>query len=1142
MKKILKITGFVILGFFLLLLIIPIFFKGAIVEAVRTELNKELDATVQFEDVKLSFIRNFPNLNLRLYDLSVTGENEFEGHELLRAEQLGLVFNLSSLWKKDQPYELKSLNIDGMNLHMVTLSNGKTNYMILKESEIEEVPDSDLEDSDFAFDLNAYRISNSRILWDDKSTNTLVQMLNFNHSGRGNFTADQFEWGSQTDIEETFVSYGGVKYLSGVPVDWDISLEVDMVENSLKIVNNSLLINLLQLDLQGMILFPENENLYLDLAINAPGNDFVELFSVLPIAAMADMDDLEVRGDFDFSAFAKGEYNGDEERYPPFGFDLKVTDGFVQYPDMDIPIENIFIDLNGNSPTSDLDQMVVDISAFSLKMSANPIAGKLHLSKMISDPRVVGDIDGRIDLGDINRVFPLEGVNKLAGQIVANLNAAFNWSDIDNENYDQITLSGLLNVNQVDAEMDDMPAIRIPYGGVELRERTTKIQKTRLVIGSSDFEAEGETNNILKLWGSQSPLTGQINLRSTHLDVDELMNLFAAAEEDPIVDLEVESPKFFNVNIDIKADAQKVIFRPYFISDISSDVNLQPHLMTLQNTSLVINESDLSGNAVLENWYAFAMADERLTVDANLKSGVLDLDKLMDYEEPGSQAATPNEQEDTGTATVPDFKYNIHLNGQANKVIYRPYELENVTTRAYITERDLHIEQFAGRIYGDQLEGEGFIGNYMRYVYLDEVLTGELSFRAPSLDVNKWMEAMTAEETGASESEVDLDEMEPFKIPQNLDMAITGKVGKMDYFNMPFREVSGLIEMVDGALQIKDFTGNLFRGKMVVNGLYETTSENPFLNMKLDIESLDIPTSFRYINTLAAIGPLFEFMNGQFNSSVALNTRLGSGMMPLWNTFNAEGFIKTLNAQINDFPALSKAADQLQLDFLRKLKLDDIENWFQVKDGRFELKPVSHTIEDTDFEFSGNHLIAGDMNYLLEASIPKELIGRSTVGAGAVKGLDFLQSEASKLGVNIGGGSHVDVGIRLTGKLKNPGVAIELLGVSTGKTAGEQVEDSVRDRVEEERDKVEERVEKEIEETRKEVEERVKKELDSLRDIAGANEEELRKKERELREKAQKEAEDLLKDMQKDTTGKDVEDIKDRIKKFNPFKKGGDGG
>lgn len=58
MKKILKWTGISIGGIFLLLLVLPFFFKGKIVEAVKQAANDNLNAVVNFDGVSLSLIRN----------------------------------------------------------------------------------------------------------------------------------------------------------------------------------------------------------------------------------------------------------------------------------------------------------------------------------------------------------------------------------------------------------------------------------------------------------------------------------------------------------------------------------------------------------------------------------------------------------------------------------------------------------------------------------------------------------------------------------------------------------------------------------------------------------------------------------------------------------------------------------------------------------------------------------------------------------------------------------------------------------------------------------------------------------------------------------------------------------------------------
>lgn len=1141
MKKFLKITAFSILGFFLVLLLIPIFFKGAIVEAVKKEINNQIDATVEFKDVSVSLIRNFPHLNLRLNELSVTGKGEFEDIKLADVETFGFVFNLSSLWKKDQPYEIRSLIVDGLDLNLITLSDGSANYMIMKDApeleDTEEVLDEG--ESELTLLLHSYRILNSNIIWDDRSTNTYVKVNNLDHRGSGNFTAEKYQWESRTNIKETAFSYGGINYLSRVPIDWTLELDVDNSERVISIIENSLLLSKLSLDLDGMVAYPEAEPLFFDLRINAPGNDFYELFSVLPLATLSDLDDLTVRGNFNFDASVKGSYEEEGPIYPAFYVNFDVEDGFVQYPEMDLPLESIGIDLKVNSPDSDLDNMTLELTRFNLLIAQNPVAGNLFLSNPISDPNIISSFNGKLDLAELSKVFPMEGMESLRGMIDLDFNTAFVWSQIEAENYDEITLNGTLSIENIAARMQDMPDINVPFGGLKLAERSTEFHSTRIEIGKNNFEFEGTMDNVLKLWGSTSPMAGQIKLKSGHLDIDDLMDKFLGEtddEQEVVADATREIPAFYNVNLDIEVEADKVIFRPYYISEIRSNLNVKPHLLDLKEVSLVINESDIRGKATLQNWYEFAMAGERLTIDAELSGGTIYVEKLIEYTEPEIAGVdSPTREEEPIQATVPDYRYNIHLTGRADKVIYSPYELKNTRVRSYITERDVHLEAFSSEIFGDRISVSGFIGNYMAYAFLDETLLGELSIDAPSLNINRWMEAMVAEDQQIEVEEVQLDDMEPIRIPGNLDFAIQGKVGSMEYFNMPFREVSGLIEIIDGALQIKDFSGNLFRGKMIVNGLYDTAEEIPFMNMKLDLETLDIPASFQHISTLAAIGPLFEYMSGQFSSSLILDTRLDQGMMPIWNSFNAEGFVKTLNARINDLPALAQAADRLQLNFLRRLNLDDTENWFQIEGGRFELKPINHTISETDMVFSGFHQIGGEMEYHINASVPKDLIGKGTVGSGVVSGLNFIQSKASERGFDLGGGSHVDVGIRISGSLRNPTIGIDLLGVSTEESLRDRAESEVRDRIEEEKKALEDRAREELDERRTEIEDKVESGIDTLRERA-------REKEQELLDKARKEAESKLKDVLKDTTDTTIEEMKERARRFNPFRKQNDDG
>jgi hypothetical protein len=71
-KKIIKISAGVVGGLLLLLLASPFLFKDQIQARVTQAMNDNLNATVSFQDVSLSLLRNFPNATVTITDLNLS--------------------------------------------------------------------------------------------------------------------------------------------------------------------------------------------------------------------------------------------------------------------------------------------------------------------------------------------------------------------------------------------------------------------------------------------------------------------------------------------------------------------------------------------------------------------------------------------------------------------------------------------------------------------------------------------------------------------------------------------------------------------------------------------------------------------------------------------------------------------------------------------------------------------------------------------------------------------------------------------------------------------------------------------------------------------------------------------------------------
>jgi len=95
--RILVIVG-VVIGLPLLALVTaPMLFGDRIAARVKAEANSAMNARVDWRDAGLSLFGDFPNLTLRLDQLSVAGAGKFAGDTLTKIDRLRVVLDLASV-------------------------------------------------------------------------------------------------------------------------------------------------------------------------------------------------------------------------------------------------------------------------------------------------------------------------------------------------------------------------------------------------------------------------------------------------------------------------------------------------------------------------------------------------------------------------------------------------------------------------------------------------------------------------------------------------------------------------------------------------------------------------------------------------------------------------------------------------------------------------------------------------------------------------------------------------------------------------------------------------------------------------------------------------------------------------------------
>jgi uncharacterized protein involved in outer membrane biogenesis len=133
MKKALKITGYTLLTLIALAFLIPIVFKKQVQALVKREINKQLNAKVDFTDVKLSLFRHFPKATITIKGLTIVGKDVFAKDTLIAADKIDVTAGLFSVLK-GKDIKVYGLYLQSPRIHILVKENGLANYDIAKKN------------------------------------------------------------------------------------------------------------------------------------------------------------------------------------------------------------------------------------------------------------------------------------------------------------------------------------------------------------------------------------------------------------------------------------------------------------------------------------------------------------------------------------------------------------------------------------------------------------------------------------------------------------------------------------------------------------------------------------------------------------------------------------------------------------------------------------------------------------------------------------------------------------------------------------------------------------------------------------------------------------------------------------------------
>lgn len=593
MKIFFKIL-FITLGVILVLLIVtPIFFKKPIERMVKEQINNTVNAKVDFKDFKLSFIRGFPNVYIALEGLTVVGTGDFEKDTLLAFKSFSVKVDLISAIKMKN-IRVKSVLLDNPRISARILENGKANWNIMKSSaDTVKTNTTASKPVDFGASLKKFEIRHAFIKYRDDTSKMSAEIKDLNFLLSGNFSAKTTDMKISTSIESLDFVMSGIRYLKQAKVGFTATLFADLEHAIYTIKDNEIKLNELSLSLDGTVKMPK-DTIDVDLKYKTNKADFKTLLSMVPAVYMKDFPSVLAAGNLKLDGFAKGIYVG--KKMPNVGLTLKVDKAMFRYPSLPKSVDNINIDMALFYDGVQNDNSTMDINKFHVEVAGNPFDMNLHIKTPISDMNIVGNFTGKIDLGTLTSIVPMDSMT-LKGVVESNIDIMGQMSSIKQKKYEDFKADGSIKLDNFEFTSASFPqGVKILTAKMDFSPRYVELTDFDSRVGKSDFKLSGKLEKIIPYVFTKDTIVGVLNFASNLTDVTELMG----PQKEPAQPAKTDTTQLSvidipaNINFTLNSKIGQLNYDKLKITDIAGIIIIRNSKAILKNLGMNLLQGSMN--------------------------------------------------------------------------------------------------------------------------------------------------------------------------------------------------------------------------------------------------------------------------------------------------------------------------------------------------------------------------------------------------------------------------------------------------------------------------------------------------------------------------------------------------------------------
>lgn len=590
-KKIIKWVGIALISVFCVLLVTPFIFKGKIQELVKSTVNKQVNADVDFSKVSLSLLRNFPKASISISDLKIVNKAPFENDTLLYAKDLAINMSVLELFNgSEKPMQIQRIAIEDVWVNVIVDLQGNANYdIMLSDSQRDSVPS----DNSFSLALNEYTIKNARISYIDYGSDMQFVLNEFSHKGRGDLVANNLDLDTYSQGKVSFVM-NKVNYLNDVNINLQAVIGMDMQSNTYTFKQNQLFINQLPLSFDGWVTL-EQEGQKMDLSFSTPDADFKNFLGLVPITYAQGLDKVQTQGSFSVEGKIQGELT--QAKIPTFNIIMQAHDAYFKFDQLPKAVDKIGIDVLVANTTGLVKDTSVDVNNFTFSIDKDHFLAQAKLRNITQNMLVWAAFQGVINLSNISQAYPIQTTMPLKGILNADLKLDFDMASVESKNYQKINNSGHLSLKGFEMSTEALAnPVYIALADLSFNTQNIRLNSFTMRSKDTDIEATGRIDNFYGFLFKNQTLQGNFNVNSNNFIVSDLLVAEpeqSGNEKQKTVQEQtsMKIPAFLDCTIN--ATAGKVVYDNLVLQNVKGKLIVKDQKADLQNMSTDIFDGSM---------------------------------------------------------------------------------------------------------------------------------------------------------------------------------------------------------------------------------------------------------------------------------------------------------------------------------------------------------------------------------------------------------------------------------------------------------------------------------------------------------------------------------------------------------------------